>query len=72
MKSARVAVPVWIYVLLTLIGSMINAQSIYCLSEDCITCYVCEMSCPAQAIYVHPFKEALPLVIEYKQGGTNE
>ncbi len=36
--------------------------------EDCITCYVCEMSCPVQAIYVHPFKEKLPLVIDYEKG----
>jgi NAD-dependent dihydropyrimidine dehydrogenase PreA subunit len=31
--------------------------------EDCMTCYVCEISCPVGAIYVHPFKEELPPAI---------
>lgn len=29
--------------------------------EDCMTCYDCEVQCPADAIKVHPFKEVLPL-----------
>jgi len=29
--------------------------------EDCMTCYDCEVQCPADAIKVHPFKEILPL-----------
>jgi len=28
--------------------------------EDCMTCYTCEMRCPYDALYVHPFKEVLP------------
>lgn len=28
--------------------------------DDCMTCFVCEMNCPKQAIYVHPFKEIMP------------
>ena len=36
--------------------------------EDCMTCYQCELECPCEAIYVHPFKEMLPLAIEYPQG----
>jgi NAD-dependent dihydropyrimidine dehydrogenase PreA subunit len=32
--------------------------------DDCITCFVCEMNCPTHAIYVHPFKEALPMTLE--------
>jgi NAD-dependent dihydropyrimidine dehydrogenase PreA subunit len=24
--------------------------------EDCITCFECELACPAEAIYVHPLK----------------
>lgn len=28
--------------------------------EDCMTCYLCEMSCAFDAIYVHPFKELMP------------
>jgi NADPH-dependent glutamate synthase beta subunit-like oxidoreductase len=37
--------------------------------EDCMTCYQCELGCPYEAIYVHPFKEVLPLAIEYPGGG---
>ena len=28
--------------------------------DDCMTCFTCEMSCPAGAVTVHPFKEILP------------
>jgi NADPH-dependent glutamate synthase beta subunit-like oxidoreductase len=28
--------------------------------EDCMTCFTCELNCPYDAIYVHPFKEVLP------------
>lgn len=31
-------------------------------SEDCMTCYICERFCTAQAITVHPFREMLPPV----------
>ena len=31
--------------------------------EDCMTCYTCELKCPYDAIYVHPFKEILPYSI---------
>lgn len=37
--------------------------------EDCMTCFQCELGCPYQAIDVHPFKEVLPLAIEYPAGG---
>ena len=33
--------------------------------EDCMTCFQCELNCPEEAIYVHPFKEELPLAIKY-------
>ena len=33
--------------------------------EDCMTCYTCELKCTYGAIYVHPFKEALPRAIKY-------
>ena len=36
--------------------------------EDCMTCYTCELKCPYAALYVHPFKEVLPLAIEYPAG----
>jgi len=28
--------------------------------EDCMTCFSCELNCPGEAIFVHPFKEILP------------
>ncbi len=31
--------------------------------DDCMTCMVCEIQCPAGAITVHPFKEILPRVV---------
>ena len=31
-------------------------------SDDCMTCYICERYCPAGAIYVQPFREALPKI----------
>lgn len=40
--------------------------------ENCITCYLCEMQCPEEAIHVHPFKEVMPAVIEYKGGTQHE
>jgi len=36
--------------------------------EDCLTCYLCEMQCPAGAIYVHPFKAVMPPVIQNRIG----
>jgi NADPH-dependent glutamate synthase beta subunit-like oxidoreductase len=38
--------------------------------EDCMTCYTCELKCPSDALFVHPFKEVLPLAIEYPEGGN--
>lgn len=32
--------------------------------DDCMTCFKCERLCPAGAIFVHPFKEALPMAFE--------
>ena len=29
-------------------------------TDDCMTCFTCELSCPTHAITVHPFKEILP------------
>ena len=33
--------------------------------DDCMTCYMCELQCPVEAISVHPFKEVLPQWIKY-------
>ncbi len=44
--------------------------------EDCHSCYLCEMACPVDAIYVHPFKEPFPApfpgILEAKEPGTAE
>ena len=37
-----------------------GAKSVVAHLEDCMTCFNCELSCPSQAIFVHPFKEILP------------
>jgi NADPH-dependent glutamate synthase beta subunit-like oxidoreductase/NAD-dependent dihydropyrimidine dehydrogenase PreA subunit len=31
--------------------------------EDCMTCYECEVQCPANAVDVHPFKEPVTLTL---------
>ena len=36
--------------------------------EDCMTCFSCEITCPYEAVDVHPFKEVLPFAIEYPAG----
>ena len=33
-------------------------------NDDCMTCFTCELRCPAEAINVHPFKEPLPRTLE--------
>ncbi|WP_295637461.1 FAD-dependent oxidoreductase [uncultured Mailhella sp.] len=33
-------------------------------TDDCMTCYTCEVRCPADAIHVHPFKERLPRTLD--------
>ena len=35
-------------------------------NDDCMTCYTCELRCPAGAINVHPFKEPLPRTLEMR------
>ena len=39
--------------------------------EDCMTCFMCDMACPSEAIYVHPFKEVIPSPIEDSAGGED-
>lgn len=41
----------------------------YIAYDDCMACFQCELGCPYEAIDVHPFKEVLPLAIEYPVGG---
>lgn len=33
-------------------------------TDDCMTCYTCEVRCPSGAINVHPFKERLPRTLD--------
>ena len=33
-------------------------------NDDCMTCFTCELRCPAEAINVHPFKEPPPRTLE--------
>ncbi len=37
-----------------------GAKSIAAHPDDCMTCFECELNCPTEAIFVHPFKEILP------------
>ncbi|MBW1999028.1 MAG: FAD-dependent oxidoreductase [Deltaproteobacteria bacterium] len=37
-----------------------GAKSVAAHLEDCMTCFSCELNCPGEAIFVHPFKEILP------------
>lgn len=56
-----------------------QAESIRCLTcgskafiaygDDCMTCYSCELRCPANAIDVHPYKERLPYTLYDGEGG---
>jgi NAD-dependent dihydropyrimidine dehydrogenase PreA subunit len=50
----------------TLRMSRQNGKAYIAYGDDCMTCYVCEMTCPAGAVSVHPFKEPLPPTIEYE------
>ncbi|MDB9822570.1 ferredoxin family protein [Deltaproteobacteria bacterium] len=49
-----------------------NGKAYIAYNDDCITCFVCEMNCPTEAIYVHPFKEALPMTLEYGRSENHD
>ncbi len=36
--------------------------------DECMTCFGCELRCPAEAIDVHPFKERLPRTLDMMEG----
>ena len=38
-------------------------------TDDCMTCYTCEVRCPAGAVDVHPFKERLPRTLDTVRRG---
>ncbi|MCD8365358.1 MAG: ferredoxin family protein [Clostridiales bacterium] len=36
---------------------MKDGKAVIAYPEDCHSCYLCEMACSVNAVYVHPFKE---------------
>ena len=48
-----------------------GAKALIAHPEDCMTCFMCEMSCPSGAITVHPFKEVIPTPIQYPARGED-
>lgn len=42
----------------------IKGKAYIAYGDDCMTCFKCERNCPTGAIFVHPFKEALPMAFE--------
>jgi NADPH-dependent glutamate synthase beta subunit-like oxidoreductase/NAD-dependent dihydropyrimidine dehydrogenase PreA subunit len=37
-----------------------GAKAIAAYTDDCMTCFGCDINCPVGAIFMHPFKEILP------------
>ena len=46
-----------------------GSKAVIAYNDDCMTCYSCELHCPAGAIDVHPFKERLPYPLYDGEGG---
>ncbi len=46
-----------------------GSKAVIAYNDDCMTCYSCELHCPAGAIDVHPFKERLPYTLYDGEGG---
>lgn len=46
-----------------------GSKAVIAYNDDCMTCYSCELRCPAGAIDVHPFKERLPYTLYDGEGG---
>ena len=38
-----------------------NEKAYIAYADDCMTCFLCERLCSQGAIFVHPYKEELPL-----------
>lgn len=45
-----------------------GAKSVAAYMDDCMTCFSCEINCPGEAIFVHPFKEILPRTLSVIEG----
>ena len=41
-----------------------GGKAVLAYTDDCMTCYTCEVRCPAGAVDVHPFKERLPRTLD--------
>ena len=48
-----------------------GAKAVAAHMDDCMTCFACELNCPAEAIFVHPFKEILPRAFDLDEDGQN-
>ena len=46
-----------------------GSKAVIAYNDDCMTCFSCELHCPAEAIDVHPFKERLPYTLYDGEGG---
>ena len=46
-----------------------GSKAVIAYNDDCMTCFSCELRCPAGAIDVHPFKERLPYTLYDGEGG---
>ena len=47
-----------------------GAKAMAFYTDECMTCWSCEVNCPSNAIKVHPFKELLPNTLEMPIGGV--
>jgi NADPH-dependent glutamate synthase beta subunit-like oxidoreductase len=47
-----------------------GAKSIAAHLDDCMTCFNCELNCPSDAIFVHPFKEVMPRSLRFIEPDT--
>ena len=47
-----------------------GSKAIALYTDECMTCWSCEVNCPSNAIKVHPFKEQLPNTLEIPVGGV--
>lgn len=46
-----------------------GSRALIAYDDDCMTCFHCELRCPAGAVDVHPFKERLPYTLYDNAGG---
>lgn len=49
-----------------------GSKSIVTYTDDCMTCFNCELHCPSDAIYVHPFKERFARTLDQIEPAQGE